>query len=64
MDIRLVRVNDHNGQPVFINPQHVALLKSNGETTMVYVAGNSNPFTIKGKVDALAKALSAVETET
>ena len=63
MEIRLVRVEDHNGQAVFINPQQVAILKSNGATTIVYVAGISNPFLIKGKVEALAQTLSAGEGE-
>lgn len=63
MEISLVRVEDHNGQAVFINPQQVALLKSNGATTMVYVAGISTPFVIKGKVEVLAQTLSTGEGE-
>lgn len=63
MEIRLVRAEDHNGQPVYINPQHVALLKSNGATTMVYLAGTSTHFVIKGKLEALAQALGAGERE-
>jgi hypothetical protein len=63
MAISLVRVEDHNGQAVFINPHQVALLKSNGATTMVYVAGISTPFVIKGKVEALAQSLGAVQSE-